>query len=43
MDSRRLYSYKYQGFWAAIDTYKDKVNFERRHERGDTPWEVWKK
>ena len=36
MDSGRLYSYKYHGFWAAIDTYKDKVNFERRHDRGDT-------
>jgi glucose-1-phosphate cytidylyltransferase len=42
MDSGKLYSYKYGGFWAAIDTYKDKVNFERRQDRGDTPWEVWK-
>jgi len=41
MDSGRLYSYKYHGFWAAIDTYKDKVTLERRHDRGDSPWEVW--
>ena len=43
MDSGLLYSYKYHGFWAAMDTYKDKVHFDRRHDRGDSPWEVWKK
>jgi glucose-1-phosphate cytidylyltransferase len=37
-----LYSYKYRGFWVALDTYKDKVNLDRRHDRGDTPWVVWK-
>ena len=41
IDRASLYSYKYHGFWAAMDTYKDKVNFERRHDRGDRPWEVW--
>ena len=42
IDAGRLYSYKYRGFWVALDTYKDKVNLDRRHDRGDTPWEVWK-
>jgi glucose-1-phosphate cytidylyltransferase len=42
MQAGRLYSYKHQGFWAAIDTYKDKVSFDRRQACGDTPWEVWK-
>ena len=38
---RRLYSYKHNGFWAAMDTYKDKVMFDRRHAAHDCPWEVW--
>jgi len=42
IDAGRLYSYKYSGFWVALDTYKDKVNLDRRHDRGDTPWVVWK-
>jgi glucose-1-phosphate cytidylyltransferase len=43
MDSGSLYAYKYHGFWVAMDTYKDKVDLDRRHDRGDSPWEVWKK
>lgn len=42
IDAGRLYSYKYRGFWVALDTYKDKVSLDRRHDRGDTPWEIWK-
>ena len=42
IDAGLLYSYKYRGFWVALDTYKDKVNLDRRHDRGDTPWVVWK-
>ncbi len=36
-----LYSYKHGGFWAAMDTFKDKVMFDQRHAQGDCPWEVW--
>lgn len=43
MNEGLLYGHKHHGFWGSIDTYKDKVSFERRHGRGDTPWEVWKK
>ena len=25
----------------ALDTFKDKVNLDRRHDRGDTPWVFW--
>jgi len=42
IDAGLLYGYKYRGFWVALDTYKDKVNLDRRHDRGDTPWVVWK-
>jgi glucose-1-phosphate cytidylyltransferase len=39
----QLFSYRHDGFWAALDTYKDKVTLDRRHDRGDAPWQVWKK
>ncbi len=38
---RRLGSIKYTGFWAAMDTFKDKIMFDRMHGRGERPWEVW--
>lgn len=38
----RLYGHKHDGFWAAADTYKDKVNLDRLLESGRAPWEVWK-
>ena len=37
----QLYAYQYDGFWAAMDTFKDKIMFDRMHGRGDRPWEVW--
>jgi len=38
---RRLYAYKYTGFWAAMDTFKDKIRLDRMEARGDCPWMVW--
>jgi glucose-1-phosphate cytidylyltransferase len=42
MERGRLYSYRYAGFWAAVDTYKDRLSLERRYRLGDAPWEVWR-
>lgn len=39
---KQLYTYSYKGFWAAMDTFKDKVTFDNLYARGETPWEVWK-
>ena len=39
---QRLNAYKYNGFWAAMDTFKDKKVFDDRYAHGVTPWEVWK-
>jgi glucose-1-phosphate cytidylyltransferase len=41
MAGRQLYSYRYAGFWAAVDTYKDRLRLEQRSASGDAPWEVW--
>jgi len=38
---RRLIAYRYDGFWAAMDTFKDKTTFDGMHSRGETPWAVW--
>jgi glucose-1-phosphate cytidylyltransferase len=39
---RRLYAYSYSGFWAAMDTFKDKITLDRMEARGDCPWKVWR-
>ncbi len=41
MKKRLLGSVKWEGFWASMDTFKDKIMFDRMHGRGDRPWEVW--
>jgi glucose-1-phosphate cytidylyltransferase len=43
MDEGRLFTYRHHGFWAAMDTYKDKVSLDRRYAAGDAPWEIWKR
>jgi len=38
-----LYGYNYRGFWAAMDSFKDKITLDRMESRGDCPWMVWKR
>lgn len=38
---RKLLTIRYQGFWCAMDTFKDKKRFDDLFERGARPWEVW--
>jgi glucose-1-phosphate cytidylyltransferase len=35
--------YRHSGFWRAMDTFKDKITFDRLEARGDCPWMVWKR
>jgi len=39
----KLVSYNYDGFWACMDTFKDKQLLEDLYTRGQVPWEVWKR
>ena len=39
----QLVTYRYDGFWVGMDTFKDKQLLDDMYARGDTPWEVWKK
>ena len=38
---RQLVGYRYDGFWAGMDTFKDRQQFEDLHAGGSAPWEVW--
>jgi glucose-1-phosphate cytidylyltransferase len=40
---RQLHAYRYDGFWKAMDTFKDKITFDRMEARGPCPWMVWKR
>lgn len=39
----QLTTYKYDGFWVAMDTFKDKQLLDEMHSKGNAPWEIWKK
>ena len=41
IDEKKLFTYEYRGFWKAMDTFKDKQNFDEMYNKGDRPWEVW--
>jgi glucose-1-phosphate cytidylyltransferase len=43
IDERLLLVYRHTGFWRAMDTFKDKITFDRMEAQGDCPWMVWKR
>jgi len=38
---RQLVAYEYDGFFAAMDTFKDKQQLDKMYEDGHAPWQVW--
>jgi glucose-1-phosphate cytidylyltransferase len=38
---QQLLAYKYDGFWAPMDTFKDKQTLDDIYARGHAPWQVW--
>ena len=38
---RRLYANRYEGFWRAADTFKDRAELEDMFHRGQCPWMLW--
>jgi glucose-1-phosphate cytidylyltransferase len=42
VQKRVVMAYKYDGFWACMDTFKDKQLLDDLYARGNAPWEVWK-
>jgi glucose-1-phosphate cytidylyltransferase len=41
IQENQLITYRNQGFWACVDTLKEKKMFDEMYARGDTPWAVW--
>jgi glucose-1-phosphate cytidylyltransferase len=39
---KQLMAYRYDGFYASMDTFKDKQQLDDLYAKGDAPWEVWK-
>ncbi len=42
VDQKQLLAYRYDGFWACMDTFKDKQQLDDLYAKGNAPWEVWK-
>jgi glucose-1-phosphate cytidylyltransferase len=40
IDKGQLMAYKYEGFWRAMDTLRDRQVLEEMVERGETPWRI---
>jgi len=43
MAQGKLTTHRHLGFWACMDTFKDKQLFDELNARSDAPWEVWRK
>lgn len=39
---KQLIGYPYDGFWASMDTFKDKQHLESLCSTGVAPWELWR-
>lgn len=40
---QQLTTFRYRGFWQSMDTFKDKITFDRMESHGDCPWMVWRR
>ena len=41
ISQNKLLAYRHDGFWAPMDTLKEKQWLESLHESGQAPWELW--
>ena len=42
VQEKQLIGYPYDGFWASMDTFKDRQQLEGLYSEGTAPWELWK-
>jgi len=38
----KLMAHAHEGYWACMDTFKERQELEDAYGRGDAPWVVWK-
>jgi len=43
IEARKIMTHRHQGFWVAMDTFKDKLFLDELVSKEDIPWEVWRK
>jgi glucose-1-phosphate cytidylyltransferase len=41
IEAGKLFGYKHDGFWASMDTYKEKQQLDELSLSGSPPWQVW--
>ena len=42
IEQEKLIAYKYDGFWACMDTFKEQQQLDDMFSQGNAPWAVWK-
>jgi glucose-1-phosphate cytidylyltransferase len=42
IQQHKLAGYRYNGFWACMDTYKEMQLLDNLYSSGEAPWEVWR-
>lgn len=43
IERRQLLVNRYTGFWQQMDTFREKIMYDRMEARGDCPWMLWRK
>jgi glucose-1-phosphate cytidylyltransferase len=43
IDRKLLRVHRYRGFWQQMDTFKEKIIYDRMEAKGKCPWMVWRK
>ncbi len=43
IEKKLLATYRHTKFWQAMDTFKDKITYDRMEAKGECPWMVWKR
>ena len=41
LENNELTTFKHDGFWAGMDTFKDKKMFDELYRDGQPPWMLW--
>jgi glucose-1-phosphate cytidylyltransferase len=43
IERRKLFVNRYTGFWQQMDTFREKILYDRMEARGNCPWMVWRR
>jgi len=43
IEKKLLAAYRHAGFWQSMDTFKDKISFDRMEAQNNCPWMIWKR